>query len=294
MRMLIISIIMVAMTYSCSLSGEKSDAYGNFEAVDVLVPAQGQGILKSFSVEEGMKLKKGQVVGVIDTIQLHLQKQQLLARKRAAQSKLANIGSQVEVQQEQLQTLIVDKNRITRLMQDSAVPARQLDDINGKINVLKKQINSIMVQKQGARDEISAIESQVDQVNDQISRSVIVNPLNGVVLEKYAEPHEMAAPGKTLYKIASMDQLILRIYISGLQLPKIKTGQKVQVLIDKTGDSNQSLEGTITWISPQAEFTPKIIQTKEERVNLVYAVKVSVKNDGRLKIGMPGEVNFNQ
>jgi len=294
MKMLIISIIVAAVSYSCSLSDEKSDAYGNFEAVDILVPAQGQGILESFTIEEGMMLNKGQVVGVIDTTQLYLQKQQLMAREKAAHSKLTSIEAQVEVQQEQLKTLKVDQNRITRLMQDSAVPARQLDDINGKINVVKKQINSVKVQKQGVRDEISAIESQIAQVNNQINRSIVVNPVSGVVLEKYAEAHEMAAPGKTLYKIANMNHLILRVYVSGVQLPKIKTGEKVQVLIDKTKDTNQSLKGTITWISPQAEFTPKIIQTKEERVNLVYAVKVSVKNDGRLKIGMPGEINFTE
>jgi HlyD family secretion protein len=187
---------------------------------------------------------------------------------------------------------MVDKDRTEKLLKDNAAPVKQLDDINGKIKVIDSQIASIKTQNAAVLDELTGMDRQIDQTKDQLNRCKIVNPINGAVLEKYIEPSEITTPGRALYKIADMDQMILRVYVSGAQLPSIKIGQKVKVMIDKNEKENQDLQGIITWVSPQAEFTPKIIQTKEDRVNLVYAVKVTVKNDGRLKIGMPGEVKF--
>jgi HlyD family secretion protein len=277
---------------ACSSNNNKSDAFGNFETVEVLVSSEVQGRLIQFSVEEGKTFKSGEVVGLIDTIQLVLKRDQLIAQRNASATKNANIQSQIEVQEEQKRTLLVDKERIERLLKDNAVPTKQKDDIDGKIKVVDSQIASIKTQFTAVNSEVEAMDKQIAQTKDQLSRCKIVNPINGTVLEKYIEPSEIASPGKTLYKIADMDNMILKVYISGSQLSSVKIGQKVNVRIDENNEENKKLEGTVTWISPQAEFTPKIIQTKEERVNLVYAVKVTVKNDGRLKIGMPGEIKL--
>ncbi|HEY4789057.1 MAG TPA: HlyD family efflux transporter periplasmic adaptor subunit [Bacteroidales bacterium] len=276
----------------CSSKNGKSDAYGNFETVEVLVSSEIQGKLLKFSVEEGQTLKAGDTVGLIDTIQLALKRDQLTAQRNASAAKISNILSQIAVQEEQKGTLLVDKARTERLMRDKAIPVKQLDDINGKIKVIDSQIESIKTQNSAVVDEVEAYDKQIAQIKDQINRCRIVNPISGTVLEKYIEASEIAAPGKTLYKIADMNQMILRVYVSGSQLALVKIGQKVTVLIDQEKGNTKTYEGTVSWVSPEAEFTPKIIQTREERVNLVYAVKVTVNNDGSLKIGMPGEVKF--
>jgi HlyD family secretion protein len=292
MKTIPILIVTVFLLSACSHQNDKADAYGNFETVEILVSSEIQGKLVKFLVEEGQIYKAGDIVGLIDTVQLSLKRDQLIAQRKASATKINNILSQIEVQEEQKRTLLIDKDRIEKLLKDNAVPVKQLDDINGKIKVIDSQIASIRTQNAAVLDELTAMDKQIDQIKDQLNRCKIVNPINGTVLEKYTQPSEITMPGKALYKIADMDQMILRVYVSGSQLPSIKNGQKVKVLIDKNEKENQALEGTISWISPQAEFTPKIIQTKEERVNLVYAVKVSVKNDGSLKIGMPGEIKL--
>lgn len=292
MKTIITLIAAIFVLSACSSRNGKSDAYGNFETVEVLVSSEIQGKLLHFSVEEGKTIKAGDIVGLIDTVQLALKRDQLIAQRNASATKISNILSQIAVQEETKGTLLVDKARTERLMKDKAIPGKQLDDINGKIKVIDSQIESIKTQNAAVVNEVEAYDKQIAQMKDQINRCSIVNPINGMVLEKYIEPSEIAAPGKTLYKIADMSQMILRVYVSGSQLPSVKIGQKVTVLIDQEKGDNKTLDGTISWISPEAEFTPKIIQTKEERVNLVYAVKVTVKNDGSLKIGMPGEVKF--
>ena len=292
MKTLITLITTIFVLSSCSSKNGKSDAYGNFETIEVLVSSEIQGKLLQFSVEEGRLFKAGETVGLIDTVQLALKRDQLIAQRNASATRISNILSQIAVQDEQKGTLLVDKARTEKLMKDKAVPARQLDDINGKIKVIDSQIESIKTQNSAVVNEVEAFDKQIAQMKDQINRCKIVNPINGTVLDKYIEPSELALPGKTLYKIADMDQMILRVYVSGSQLPSVKIGQKVTVLIDQEKGDNKTYEGIVSWVSPEAEFTPKIIQTKEERVNLVYAVKVTVKNDGNLKIGMPGEVKF--
>ena len=292
MKTLTILIITVIITVACTNKNQKSDAFGNFESLEVFVASEMQGKLLQFPVQEGDVLKKGFIAGVIDTIQLSLKRDQLIAQRKSTTSKIGNIMSQISVQEEQKKTLEIDKLRTEKLIKDNAAPGKQLDDINGKITVIESQISSIRTQNAGVLGEIESVDKQISQFSDQIKRCIIVNPIDGTVLEKYIEPTEIVIPGKVLYKIADLSNMILRVYVSGDQLPGIKTGQHLKVIIDKEKKEIQTIDGIITWIASQAEFTPKIIQTREERVNLVYAVKVSVKNNGYLKIGMPGEVIF--
>ncbi len=286
-------IIFPILLAACSGNDNKSDAYGNFEAKEVIISAETQGKIIEFNAEEGQRLEKGQIVGVIDTISLSIQKEQLLAQKQAVASKISSIKAQIAVQEEQKSILKTEKDRIEKLYTDNAATQQQFDDITGKYDILEKQIAVTKTQISSVSKEIKVINSQIKLVEDHINRAIIRNPIDGVLLEKYLEENEIAIPGKALYKIAGMDDIELRVYISGSQLPNVQNGQKVRVYIDKDEETNQEYEGVVFWISDQAEFTPKIIQTKEERVNMVYAVKIRVKNDGVIKIGMPGEVVFN-
>ena len=292
MKSKIYLLLILPFLAACNGNDNGSDAYGNFEAREIIVSAESQGKLLEFNIEEGEQLKKNQQVGWIDTSTLHIQKEQLKAQKQAVASKLANIKAQIEVQQEQKQNLLTEKNRIEKLYKDQAATKQKLDDISGKYEVLLKQIEATKTQINAVHKEMEVIGRQIDLVDEQIRKAKIINPVNGTVLEKYVEETEITAMGKALYKIARLDEIDLRVYISGAQLPSVKIGQKVTVLVDKNAKTNQEFEGKVIWISDQAEFTPKIIQTKEERVNMVYAVKVRVQNDGTMKIGMPGEVKF--
>jgi len=282
-------ILLVGLLSSCSKQIE-SDAFGNFEAIETIISSEATGTLISFNIEEGQIYQMNEEVGIIDTLNLHLQKNQLLASKASVSSKIANILSQIAVYKEQKTTLLKDQERLQALLKDGAATQKQVDDINGAINVTDKQIASIETQNSGVLNEIKSLEWKSKIIDDQISKCKITNPIKGTVLEKYVEQNEFVNRGKPLYKIANLEVLELRVYVSGTQLSQIKIGQKVTVLTDKSKTENFENEGIISWISNQAEFTPKIIQTKEERVKLVYAVKVKVKNDGRLKIGMPGEI----
>ncbi len=274
---------------SCSNDNGKADGYGNFEATEITVSAEGTGKLMAFNVEEGDRLEEGQVVGYIDTVQLSLKKAQLQASRQKITANSSSVLSQIGVYREQERTLTVEKNRILNLMKDSAATQKQLDDVEGRLSVLQRQIASVRAQNASVLSELETLEAQLAQVDDQIRKSVITNPQAGTVLIKYAEPGEVTSFGKPLYKIGKLDDMILRVYVSEVQLPSLAIGKQVEVHIDDA-EGVRTLPGTITWISSAAEFTPKVIQTKEERVNLVYAVKVSVKNDGALKIGMPGEM----
>lgn len=274
---------------SCSGNGEKADGYGNFEATETIISSEANGKLLFFNAEEGLLLEKNTIVGVVDTVQLSLKKDQLLANKTSVFSKSNNVLSQREVIKEQLKVAVKDQNRIKNLIKENAATEKQLDDINGKIDILKQQMRSVETQNAPIVNEVKSIEVQIQQIEDQIKKSIIQNPVKGTVLVKYAEPNEITSFGKPLYKIADLDNMELRVYISETQLTNLKIGQEVAVKTDH-GDSMKTFKGTVSWISESAEFTPKIIQTKEERINLVYAVKVKVKNDGSLKIGMPGEM----
>ena len=288
----IIIFISLFLITGCSGNGGKSDAYGNFEATEIIISSEAAGQLLSFNVEEGEVLKAGQLIGVVDTTQLELKKEQLLASKAALSTKYGSVIAQVNVLKEQRTNTMKDKDRIDAMFKSKAATQKQLDDINGAIAVIDKQINQIETQNPSITNELKSLDAQIAQIQDMLEKCHIVNPVDGTVLNKYSEPDEIVTVGKPLYKIADLTTMYLRAYVSGDELSKIKIGQNVKVLIDKSKTENRSLEGTISWISSQTEFTPKIIQTKDERVNMVYAIKVQVKNNGSLKIGMPGEVRF--
>ncbi len=288
MKKAILILILIGQI-SCSKSNEKADGYGNFEATEITLSAEANGKIDYLNLEEGDVLEPETQVGLIDTLQLYYNKQQLMASKNTVFSKSKNVLSQNSVLQEQLKTTLIEQKRIANMFSENAATKRQVDEINGKVNVLREQIKSVGTQNSPIINEVQSIDIQIEKINDQIQKSKIINPIKGTVLAKYSEPNEVTTFGKPIYKIADTSEMILRVYVSETQLPNIKLGQKVSVKID-AGTDMKTYPGTISWIATSAEFTPKIIQTKEERVNLVYAVKVKVKNDGSLKIGMPAEM----
>ena len=292
MKKIFIIIMTGVMAWSCNRNGETSDAYGNFEADPVIISSEVTGKVLRFSASQGSVVEAGELVAIIDTTQAILKKKQLEAQVNAVKARRSSVSSQIAVFEEQIKNLKTNEGRIVKMLADGAATQKQLDDITGQISVVEKQIESTRTQFTGINSEIEVLKSQLLAVDDQLSRCNIINPVHGTVLETYIEEGEITVAGKALYKIADTDELILKVYVSGAQLPSIKTGQAVSVIIDRDKTENQVTNGVVAWISPEAEFTPKIIQTKEERVKLVYAVKVKVKNDGRLKIGMPGEVKF--
>ena len=288
-KILFTSLLVVVL--SCKDKNNEADAYGNFEATEITVSAEANGKIEFLEIEEGNKITKNQIVGVIDTTQLHLNKLQLLASIETIYSKSTNVLSQRKVLSEQLKTTKMEQNRILSMYKESAATKRQVDEIEGKVSVIQEQMNSVGTQNAPILNEVKSLEVQIKKIEEQFKKSKIENPLEGTVLTKYAEPNEITSYGKPLYKIADLSEMTLRVYFSETQLASIKVGQEVTVNIDDK-DGTKSYKGTISWISAAAEFTPKVIQTKEERVNLVYAVKVLVKNDGALKIGMPAEVKL--
>jgi len=295
---------------SCTGNKKAYDASGTFEAIETIVPAEAAGTIQNFQVEEGQILKQGDLVGYIDSLQIYLKKKQLEAQIKATGTKIPDIPAQtqfykqqLEVAQSRLSSLLREQLRIQNLVKADAATTKQLDDINSQVDEAQKQL--LVIQKQdaaqvsvlqtqvsGLRGDVLPLFVQIEQLNDQLAKSRIVNPVNGTVLTKYVEANEMATNGKPLYKIADLSNIILRAYVTGDQFAQIKLNQKITVLVDDGSGKYKSYEGIIEWISDKAEFTPKTIQTKDERANLVYAIKVKVKNDGYLKIGMYGEVKF--
>ena len=280
------------LIFGCMNNDEKSDAFGNFEADPVIVSTEVSGKILQINVEKGQKIEAGFVAAVIDTIQPDLKRKQIDAQKASVMAQRQTIQSQVAVYEEQIKNLQINEKRIAQMVKDQAATQKQLDDITGQISVIEKQIESTKTQFTSINRELEVLDIQRETTIDLLGRSLIQSPVSGTILETYSEQGELATPGKALFKIASLDELTLKVYVSGAQLPRIKIGQQVNVIVDKSANLNQTLSGIVTWISSEAEFTPKIIQTKEERVKLVYAVKVAVKNDGTLKIGMPGEIKI--
>ena len=277
---------------SCKGNEKTSNAYGNFEATEITISAQATGEIMQFDLEEGNLLQAGQIIGWIDTTDLSLKKEQMSAQKEAVNSKIASLDAQIAVYQQQKTNVLRDKERVEKMFQDGAATQKQVDDIAGQIDVIDKQIKSVKAQETSVHSEAATVQKQIAQVVESIRKSTITNPSEGVVLTKYVNAHEIATMGKPLYKLADLREMKLKVYVSGSQIAQVKIGQEVEVLVDEDSQTNRKLSGIVSWVSESAEFTPKIIQTKEERVNMVYAVKVLVKNDGSLKIGMPGEVNF--
>lgn len=294
-----VTIILSAILFAaCNGGDDAADAYGNFESTEIIVSAEATGRLLRFDVEEGTVLPARTVVGAIDSTQLSLKKAQLGANIEAVLSKRPDVSPQLEVIRQQITTWQREKQRVENLLKANAATTKQLDDVNARIAELEKQYastaSSLQTQVSGLTSETQPLRYQVEQVEEQLAQSRIINPVEGTVLVKYVENGEVVSFGKPLYKIADLRTMYLRAYISGDQLGQVKTGQEVTVQTDLPGGEMKSWKGTISWISAEAEFTPKTIQTKEERVQLVYALKVKVENDGGLKIGMPGEIRLSK
>ncbi|WP_341840433.1 HlyD family secretion protein [Chitinophaga caseinilytica] len=296
MKTTIAAVLSLAFLAACSSKENGADAYGNFESTEVIVSAEATGRLLRFDVEEGQVLAENTVVGGIDSTQLHLRKAQLGANIKAVKSRVPEVNPQLAVIRQQIATQQKEKARIENLLKANAATPKQLDDINGAIALLEKQYSStastLNTQVTGLSTETQPLEFQVEQVKDQLAQTRVLNPVNGTVLVKYVETGEVVNYGKPLYKLADLRTMYLRAYIGGDQLSAVKTGQQVNVGIDQPDGSVKQLKGEISWISPEAEFTPKTVQTRDERVRQVYALKVRVQNDGSLKIGMPGEMRI--
>jgi HlyD family secretion protein len=292
----IILLALSTLLVACSNSENNFDATGNFEADEMIVSSEASGKIIKLDIAEGQTLQVGQVVGFIDTTQLYLRKKQLEYSVAAVLAKQPDANSQLSTIQEQLATANREKQRVENLLKADAATQKQLDDLNAQIELLKKQYDALQkslgITTRSLQSETLPLKAQLDQLNDQLKKSKIINPQAGTVITKYAMQDEVVNAGKAIYKLADLDNIILRIYISGSQLSQVKIGQNVEIQVDSGEKDYKKYSGKITWISDKAEFTPKTIQTKEERANLVYAVKVAVKNDGYLKLGMYGEVSL--
>jgi len=295
-KVLIVGLSIALVAASCGKSKDEADASGTFEATEVIVSAQASGQILSLNLEEGQVLTANQLIGTIDSTQLYLRKKQLLANGKAIQSRRPNIKKQIATIEQQISTAKTELKRAENLAKANAGNQKMVDDINAQIAVLEKQLDNqktiLESSNQGITDENEGLTYQLKQLEDQLEKCKISSPISGTVLLKYAEMGEVAAPGKALFKIADTNNMILRAYITADQLTQVKIGQAVKVKTDSGKDGSKEYSGTIAWISGKAEFTPKTIQTRDERANLVYAVKINVKNDGLIKIGMYGDVNF--
>jgi len=289
--LIVFAIGMTIILSSCKDNEPEAFAYGNFEAKEIMVSSEVNGTITSFPIEEGDNVKKGAVLGCIDTLTSYLRKQQIIAAMDAVSAKMVQIDRQIAVARVKLQNLDREIKRISDLKEAGAATEKQFDELSGNKNLVLAEISALESQKLSVKAEMQAKKVEKALVEDQIHRSVLMAPSNGQVLEKYLEEGELATRGRSLFLMADLSSLILRVYIDGDQLAQIKNGQKVMVNYDSDQIIKQ-VRGKITWISSEAEFTPKIIQTRDERVNLVYAVKVIVPNDGSLKIGMPGEISL--
>ncbi len=281
---------------ACASNENAYDASGTFEAVETIISAEATGTIQQFNIEEGQTLKSGSTIGYIDSTQLYLKRKQLQAQVRAVLSKKPNISAQLAALLEELQHAEREQKRVANLLRSDAATQKQADDATAQVAIIKRQIaaqeSSLGVTTASIREETLPLQVQMEQLDDQLEKCRIINVVNGTVLTKYAEAHETTSAGKPLYKIADLSTVILRAYITGDQLPSVKLNQKVTVLVDDKEGKYKEYPGVIQWLSNKAEFTPKTIQTKDERANLVYAVKIGVKNDGLLKIGMYGEVKL--
>lgn len=290
------TMLLAAMSLASCSSNNQYDASGTFETDETIIGAEAGGTIKQFNIEEGQILKAGQYIGYIDSIQLYLKKRQLEAQIKATLSQRPDIAKQLSSLQAELKAAEIEQRRIGNLLKADAATQRQMDDINANVDVIKKKIeaqqSSLGITTENINQQANPLVIQIAQINDQLEKCRIVNSVNGTVLTKYAEVNEMASSGKALYKIADLSSLILRGYVTGDQFSKIKLAQQVKVMIDAADGKYKDYTGTIEWISDKAEFTPKTIQTKNERADLVYAIKVRVKNDGYLKIGMYADIKF--
>lgn len=295
MKTTAITLIAVLVLVSCS-NNEDYDATGIFEANTVTVSAETSGKLLEFSIDEGDSIATGQEVGLIDTTLLSLQQKQIKSQMASTEKSSPNIAAQAAALRSQIAHQEEECERVSRLLADGAATKKQHDDANARLRTLRGELQGLLSSLDNSRSSItesaSALQYQREQVEEQIRKSRIIAPITGTVLQKYAEQGEYASPGRPLFRMANLNDIYLRSYFTASQLAHIKIGQKVTVIADFGGDEQYEYPGTITWIAQESEFTPKSIQTKDSRANLVYAVKIAVKNDGRLKLGQYGEVRL--
>lgn len=292
MKKIFLLIIPSLFVLSCSENGNEADAYGNFEATEVTVSSESNGKILQYIPEEGSQIKKDETIALIDTTLLALQKSELIAGMNGIRTKLATIDAQNAILNQQIENLTVNIKRTEKMVADEAVPLKQMDDLTGQRAVFEKQIAANNTQKSSISAELQVYQSKLKTLKEQISRTFVKSPLDGTIIQKYAEEGELITAGKPLAKIAELDMMKLKVYVSGASTGEIQTGEVCTVRTDNGEKGYSIFDGTISYISPRAEFTPKIIQTKEERVTLVYAVTINVKNDGTIKSGMPGEAIF--
>lgn len=289
-------VLFLIIVAACGSGTPDYDATGTFETTEVLVSSEVSGKLLYLDIEEGSVLKANQQVGLVDTVQLYLKKKQLEASAKSVEGQLPDILKQVAALKKEIATAEREKHRVENLLKAGAANQKQLDDAEAHLEVLQKQLvaqgSTLLNSRESLTWQSSSVVIQVAQVDNQLMKCHITSPINGTVLAKYAEAGELAVTGKPLFKVADMEQMYIRAYITSEQLSQVKTGQKVRVFSDYGNDMRNEYPGMVTWISDRSEFTPKTILTKDERANLVYAIKIAVKNDGYLKIGMYGGVRF--
>lgn len=293
----IVYVSIILLLTACGKGNGDYDASGVFETTEVIVSAEANGKIMRLNFIEGQQVEQGKALGYIDTVQLYLKKMQLLTNTSAIKSGRVDIPRQIAAIKQQIATQKNEQKRFENLVKANAANQKQLDDINAQILVLERQLTAqtelLENSNKNISEQSSGLEVQIAQINDQIQKSIICSPINGTILSKYAEQGELATQGRALFKVADIEHMFLRAYITASQLTQVKIGQAVKVYADFGEKEMKEYSGTITWISDKSEFTPKTIQTRDERANLVYAVKVAVKNDGYLKYGMYGELKLN-
>lgn len=277
---------------ACGNDAEDSDAYGNFEVDETTISAEVGGELLEFDVEEGDELEEGEVVGLIDTTDLHLSRLELKANRGVIESQYQNLTAEVKVLEAEKANIEREIQRTEKMLKEDAATQKQLDDLRGARDVVQGKIMAVKSKNPSIFNQLEVLKVKLRQIDDKVRKAILKSPSSGVVLNKIANQYQLVMPGAPLYTMADLSSLDLRAYVSGDQLSGIQLGQEVEVLIDGPENELKAYTGKIKWISDEAEFTPKIIQTRKERVDMVYAIKVRVQNDGSLKIGMPGEVRF--
>lgn len=284
--------------FSCSSNGNNYDAMGVFEATEVVVSAKAQGEIIRLDVTEGDEVKTDVTLGVIDATKLNLQQQSLQDNRDAQTARILNLQEQTASIQQQINNLQQEYQRFSRLLAKGAATQKQVDDLANQIKVMKAQLTATQSQLRSANEsiqhQVDASDQQMKIVGSQMDDAIIKSSINGTILKKYAERGEYVVPGKALFKVADLQEMILRAYITADQFDQLKLGQRVKVMVDNGSEAQREYNGKVTWIAQKAEFTPKTIQTKDERANLVYAIKISVKNDGMIKIGQYGECYFDK
>jgi len=287
---------MLFLGTGCKKNKGDADAYGVCEATEIIVSSESNGKMLTFNIEEGQAYEAGQTLGCIDTMQTYLQIKQLESSINAVLARRPNATSQIKVLEDKLATLNKEKQRVHNLIEANAASTKQMDDIQAEINITKSQIaatrSTLSTQDQSLLEEVEAMRFQLQQLRHVMESCIIKAPITGTIINKYIEENELAYQGKPLFKMADLTNMFIKVYITEDVLASVKLGQKAIVRLDNKDGKPIRLDGTVSWISPKAEFTPKMIQTKNERANLVYAVKISFKNDGSAKIGMPGDVIF--